>query len=266
MGLFSNKNKLCPLCGKATPLLFSTKIEGQPLCSDCADAIAADDALRKGWTLDEARQHLAYRAENKAMVDSFPVTRTVDFGRELVIDDNGKRFFVRQWTHENPPIFRFDEIQGFTMKRGWHTVENWSRGAVRTPYQPPELGTLGALASLAGALTGNKDDDEQNSDDLSVTLLLNNSYLTEYELISTSICGNGEYEFNRSLAEELAHAHAVCDAIVGMSAAAGAPVGAAPADEAGEAANEIMKYKRLLDAGAITQAEFEAKKKQLLGL
>lgn len=31
-------------------------------------------------------------------------------------------------------------------------------------------------------------------------------------------------------------------------------------------ADEIMKYKSLFDAGAITQDEFEAKKKQLLGL
>ena len=32
------------------------------------------------------------------------------------------------------------------------------------------------------------------------------------------------------------------------------------------AADEILKYKQLLDMGAITQAEFDAKKKQLLGL
>ena len=31
-------------------------------------------------------------------------------------------------------------------------------------------------------------------------------------------------------------------------------------------ADEILKYKKLLDAGAITQEEFDAKKKQLLGL
>lgn len=31
-------------------------------------------------------------------------------------------------------------------------------------------------------------------------------------------------------------------------------------------ADEIMKYKKLLDAGAITEEEFTAKKKQLLGL
>lgn len=32
------------------------------------------------------------------------------------------------------------------------------------------------------------------------------------------------------------------------------------------AADEIKKYKELLDIGAITQEEFEQKKKQLLGL
>ena len=31
-------------------------------------------------------------------------------------------------------------------------------------------------------------------------------------------------------------------------------------------ADEIMRYKELLDSGAITQEEFDAKKKQLLGL
>ena len=33
-----------------------------------------------------------------------------------------------------------------------------------------------------------------------------------------------------------------------------------------DAADEILKYKKLLDAGAITQEEYEAKKKQLLNL
>lgn len=32
------------------------------------------------------------------------------------------------------------------------------------------------------------------------------------------------------------------------------------------AADELEKYKKLLDSGTITQAEFDAKKKQLLGL
>lgn len=37
-------------------------------------------------------------------------------------------------------------------------------------------------------------------------------------------------------------------------------------NSATSAADEIMKYKQLLDCGAITETEYEAKKKQLLGL
>jgi hypothetical protein len=40
----------------------------------------------------------------------------------------------------------------------------------------------------------------------------------------------------------------------------------APAVQAVSAADEIIKFKQLLDMGIITQEEFDAKKKQLLGL
>lgn len=39
-----------------------------------------------------------------------------------------------------------------------------------------------------------------------------------------------------------------------------------PSNTGPSAADEIMKYKKLLDCGAITEAEYEAKKKQLLNL
>ena len=39
-----------------------------------------------------------------------------------------------------------------------------------------------------------------------------------------------------------------------------------PVQAAVSPADELMKYKQLLDAGIITQSEFDAKKRQLLGL
>lgn len=39
-----------------------------------------------------------------------------------------------------------------------------------------------------------------------------------------------------------------------------------PIDRIDDKADEIAKYKELLDNGALTQEEFDAKKKQLLGL
>lgn len=48
-------------------------------------------------------------------------------------------------------------------------------------------------------------------------------------------------------------------------AAAPAPAPAAPTSVS-EAADDLLKLKELLDAGILTQEEFDAKKKQLLGL
>ena len=32
MGLFTNNKKLCPVCGKPTPRLLATTVEGIPIC------------------------------------------------------------------------------------------------------------------------------------------------------------------------------------------------------------------------------------------
>lgn len=45
-----------------------------------------------------------------------------------------------------------------------------------------------------------------------------------------------------------------------------APVAPAPVVQAASNADELKKYKDLLDSGVITQEEFDAKKKQILGL
>ena len=56
------------------------------------------------------------------------------------------------------------------------------------------------------------------------------------------------------------------DAPAADAPAAAAPAADAPAQQAVSAADEILKFKQLLDAGVITQEEFNAKKAQLLGL
>ena len=62
MGLFSNKKKLCPLCGGPTPRLLATKVEDMPLCKDCADKIDLPSGAKGGEKMDldrhdEHKQH-----------------------------------------------------------------------------------------------------------------------------------------------------------------------------------------------------------------
>lgn len=264
MGLFSNKDKACPICGGATPRLLAKKFEGQPICGKCADNILADDEMVKGWTLTELREHLNARTQNLKLLESFTPTRTVEYEHEAVIDDTKQLFYIKRWTVDNPPVFRFDEISGFTIELGYRTVESWSRGMARTAFQPMELGVLGGMAALAEAFS---DDDEKDSkyENLKVTLKVNTPYLHEYELCDLSVSGKGQTQFANDLAREMAKVNTICNLIVSLTAGAGTAPQAASAS-ADHTADDIRKFKELLDAGVITQAEFDAKKKQLLGL
>ena len=60
-------------------------------------------------------------------------------------------------------------------------------------------------------------------------------------------------------------APAGAEPVTGAPAAPAAPAAAAPVDAA-NSAEEIKKYKELLDMGAITQEDFDKKKQELLGL
>jgi len=82
-----------------------------------------------------------------------------------------------------------------------------------------------------------------------------------------SVAG-GNKEMIMFFDEEIKKAKKMCDMFAShtggtASTPAAAPVEAAPA---GSEADEIAKYKALLDSGALSQEEFDAKKKQLLGL
>ena len=48
MGLFSNKKKLCPICGNPTPRLLPTKIEGEAICKECDGKVDRSEERRVG--------------------------------------------------------------------------------------------------------------------------------------------------------------------------------------------------------------------------
>lgn len=263
MGLFSNKDKPCPVCGGATPRLLAVKIEGRPICRDCSGKIMADDNLVRGWTLDELQNHLHTREENLKLVEDFMPTRTIEYEHTVVIDDRKQLFYIKQWTVDNPPVFRFDEILGFTIKLDGQVVESWSRGMARTPFQAAQPGVLGSLAALAEAFDDRKKDSRY--EDLEVILNVDTPYLKEYELCELSVSGNGQAGFTEDLSREMAKVNTICNLLVSMAGGSGNPMpsGAAGTD-VDRTADNIMKYKALLDAGVITPEEFNAKKKHLL--
>ena len=88
MGLFSNKNKLCPICGEPTPRLFATKVEDMPLCKVCANKVFLPDGALEQMSLNEFEAYMNYYEENQVLRDKFQPTYEfyVDAGMTIKMD------------------------------------------------------------------------------------------------------------------------------------------------------------------------------------
>lgn len=71
MGLFSNNKKQCPICGNATPRLLATKVEGMPICSDCANKMDIRPEVRESLTVDKLQAYMAFYEENLSLKKEF---------------------------------------------------------------------------------------------------------------------------------------------------------------------------------------------------
>ena len=75
MGLFDKK--YCDVCGEKIGLLGNRKLEDGNLCKNCAKKLSPFFNERRSSTVDEIKQQLAYREENKRQLAYFnPTHRT----------------------------------------------------------------------------------------------------------------------------------------------------------------------------------------------
>ena len=91
MGLFSNKKKLCPVCGEPTPRLFPTKVEGNAICKECSKKIFLPDGKLEQMTLDEFLQYINFYEGNQPLRESF--TETYSSGTSGIVLDETNRLF-----------------------------------------------------------------------------------------------------------------------------------------------------------------------------
>ncbi len=112
MGLFDKK--YCDVCGEKIGLLGNRKLEDGNLCKDCAKKLSPWFNERRHSTLDEIKQQLAYREENKNKVSQFRVTRTLGDEWKVMFDENNRWFAVTRLSRvsvdENPDILDFSAI------------------------------------------------------------------------------------------------------------------------------------------------------------
>lgn len=111
MGLFDKKN--CDICGEKIGILGNRKLDNGNLCKKCAGKLSPWFEERRHSTVDDIKEQLAYREENKNAVRNFKITREFSGDRYHVFMDDNKGLFAVAFNmseQNNPDIVPLSAI------------------------------------------------------------------------------------------------------------------------------------------------------------
>lgn len=141
MGLFDKK--FCSICEEKIGLLGNRKLEDGNLCKDCARKLSPFFSERRHSTIEDIRQQLEYRENNKHEVALFHQTQVVGEKKKLIIDYSGKKFVVvdsyDNWKDSNPDVISFDMITGMDsdIKTDHRELKHQDSNGKMVSYNPP---------------------------------------------------------------------------------------------------------------------------------
>ena len=259
MGIFGKS--VCPVCGKEVGAMKKSlgKINGANVCSQCYGAI-----LKKGInlcnssiTLEEATNILKQREKE---IEAFHADKKI--GNYIYFDDTARKFALPQTTMlgkvKDLNIYNYSALIDFELLEDGDA--QLTGGVGRAIVGGALMGGVGAIV---GATTRKKSKKTCSKLQIKLTLNeLNNS--TQYiTFINAETKKNSMlYKTSYNIAQEIISTlNVICQGISNEL-----NVEEIPSQNEVSAADEILKFKQLMDEGIITSEEFESKKKQLLGL
>ena len=74
-GIF--ERKVCDICGQKCGILGGTKLKDGRLDKSCTEKLSPLIGYLKNYTVEDIKEHLAYREENLKAVENFHTTRTI---------------------------------------------------------------------------------------------------------------------------------------------------------------------------------------------
>lgn len=235
---------ICPVCGGKLGLLNREKSADSLICAGCSSFFFSKLGFRA------AKQPTAALAEYWATLEirrrTFKETDSI-FDRDALfvsIDKVNRLFYFGHRGGDKGPrmIYSFDEVAGYESDAPDDLTVTETKGGIgRAVIGAAVAGPVGAIVGAATAKTETRKGSSKESVSIHFVLPLGESSLP------TTVYPGGMTAFLKSC--KVSH----------EKSQAAAPV-------APSAADELLKFKQLLDMGAITEAEYSAKKSQLLGL
>lgn len=249
--------KECLACGKSMGA-FTGKVaiaDGH-VCTDCWNKAGLENSVNalmagKQYSGATIKEMIAVKERNQALIDNFKATSKAGM---LSFDDNTKTFIIAK-SRRQQDLYYYNQVVDFELLEDGETITKGGLGRAA-------VGGLlfGGVGAIVGGITGGKKS-KAVCKSMQVKITLRNSpKQTEYLSFITAETKTNSiiYKTAQKSAQDVLSALqlAVDKASIEVPAATQATSGA----------DEILKYKSLLDAGIITEEEFKAKKAQILGL
>ena len=183
MGLFDKK--YCDICGDKIGLLGNKKLENGNMCKDCAKKLSPFFSDRRSSTVDEIKQQLAYREQNKQILAGFSPMFTFGEDDKIYIDPMKQSFVVSSrnpgsWSDENPDVIPISSVTGCNLRVDEDREELYTEGkdGQRVSYNPPRY---------------------KFTYDFYIEIKVNNPYFDEItaRLNDSDVEGMGTMEYNR---------------------------------------------------------------------
>ena len=140
MGLF--EKKYCDICGEKIGLLGNRKLEDGNLCKNCAKKLSPWFSDRRSSTVQEIKEQLAYREENRKKVAQFRVTKSFGEDMKVLIDETHLWFMVTRagsLAEANPDVIDFSALVDCSTNVNEHHTEvmRTDKDGKRVSYVPP---------------------------------------------------------------------------------------------------------------------------------
>lgn len=117
MGLFGKlfEKKECAICGGEIGLLGNNKLADANMCNACESKLSPWFKDRRQSTLEQIKEQLEYREENKEKLKDFNVTRILGEDMKVYLDEDKYQFVVtakKDFREENPDVIDFTQVIG----------------------------------------------------------------------------------------------------------------------------------------------------------
>lgn len=301
MGLFTKKDP-CAICSGKVKGLFPWKVDGKYVCGDCYSVTDLPDGAVDKMTVEDFKRYMAFREENQKLKTKFHITDQIDFGwlDTKFVFDRGNRLLCMN-KNLDTTIFEGSQIRSFVvMEDQTPVLEGTAEGLRHYPSTVPDrvmamapqidqfllhVQLMQGAERLRGQLGGDRRSGADNNPppaprfdvpepfkDFRVEIYFDHPY---WQVFTADLSGP-TFDSERPDVQDYLECYdkdaATMAQLAGLLMAVAFPgageITDAPQQTAAavDTVEELKRYKALVEQGVLTEEEFTAKKRQLLGI